>query len=209
MIRASSILILYSTGLLLCMACNNEAVRKKDDHKSHQHTAAGPDGYADSVNAGLIASDTLKGSPRRLAMDNIGGAHIHIEYGSPGVKDRIIWGGLVPYDKVWAAGAHSATSINFSSEVLVGDKPVPPGKYAFFIIPGRERWIAILNKNYQQHLADDYTPDEDVLRMEIVPAKLEKPVPRLTYFVKAKDKNTGEIIMQWEKAEIRIPVSAK
>ena len=90
----------------------------------HDHALSG---YADSVNAGLIAQDTMKKSPHRIAMANIGDAHVHIEYGSPGVRGRTIWGGLVAYDQVWAAGAHNATKISFSKAVKIGTTKVEAG----------------------------------------------------------------------------------
>ena len=206
-------LILAVTVILLITlsSCNTNTEKKetKDtsamDHESLK-PAAGL-GYADSVNSGLIAVDTMKSSPHRMAMANIGDAHIHIEYGSPGVKERIVWGGLVPYDKVWVTGAHSATNISFSKDVLFGDKKIAAGKYAFFTIPGKEKWIIIINKNYEQHLADEYNEADDIARITVTPEMNPSLVQRLTYAVKETEKNKGEIIMQWEKIAIHIPVA--
>lgn len=112
--------------------------------------------YIDSVNKGLIKKDTLKGSPQLVTMKTIGEVHLHIVYSSPGIKDRVIWGGLVPFGQVWVTGAHQATTLDINHPIRIGEKKIAAGKYAVFTIPGKEQWIFILNRNYQQHLADDY-----------------------------------------------------
>lgn len=169
----------------------------------HQHISG--DGYADSVNKGLIAKDTMKGSPKRVSMKTIGNTHIHIEYGSPGVKGRMIWGGLVAYDQVWATGAHNATSIDFSTDVSIGGKKVRKGKYALFTIPGKIEWTIIINTNYQQHLADSYNPSEDIVRIKVKPIKQQKATQRLTYSVVPSGKDAA-VQIQWEYLSVSLPV---
>lgn len=196
--------------VLVFISCKEEE-KKSDDssgHSNHTMAAVGLT-YADSVNAGIIPEDTLKGSPHRVAMGNIGSSHVHIEYGSPGVKGRIIWGGLVPLKQVWVAGAHSATSVEFSKEVTIGDKLIAPGKYAFFAIPDSTEWVLILNKNFKQHLADDYKMEDDIVRVSVKPQTNETPVQRLTYTVKELEAGKGEIQLQWEKVKLSLVVVAK
>jgi hypothetical protein len=170
----------------------------------HDHAVSG---YADSVNAGLIAQDTMKKSPHRVAMANIGDAHVHIEYGSPGVRGRTIWGGLVAYDQVWSAGAHNATKISFSKAVKIGATSVAPGTYGFFLIPHKDKFTVILNKNFDQHLADEYDQKDDVLRLDIEPVAPAKLVQRLTYEVVETGKNQGQVRFSWENKMIKVPVS--
>ena len=169
----------------------------------HQHISG--DGYADSVNKGLIAKDTLKGSPKRVSMNTIGNTHIHIEYGSPGVKGRMIWGGLVAYDQVWATGAHNATSIDFSTDVTIGGKKIAKGKYALFTIPGKTEWTIIINANYKQHLADAYNASEDIVRVKVKPIKKQQPTQRLTYSVVSSGKDAG-VMIEWEYLSVVLPV---
>lgn len=172
----------------------------------HEHHVVS--GYADSINAGLIPLDTMKKSPHRTAMANIGDAHVHVEYGSPGVRGRVIWGGLVPMDEVWSAGAHNATKISFSSAVSFAGKKVEAGTYAFFLIPGKEKFTVILNKKFKQHLADEYDMKDDVLRVEFTPSVPSKMVQRLTYEV-VEGKKKGELRFSWENKLIAIPISDK
>ncbi len=188
---------------VFCACNNNTSEQTKSDHAEHSRKTTGKN-YCDSVNSGLIKVDTLKGSPHRTAMATISGNHIHIGYNSPGVKGRQIWGGLVAYDKVWVTGAHNATSIEFSKDVEIGGKKVPAGKYAFFTIPASEKWTVILNKNYEQHLADEYDEKEDVMRIALTPEQ-DAMTQRLTYSVNSVADTSGEITMRWEKILLRVP----
>ena len=95
-------------------------------------------------------------SPKMTAMAMVGTNHVHIEYGSPSVRGRNIWNGLVAYNQVWSSGAHKATWIDFGQDILVEGKVIPKGKYGFFTIPGKETWTLILSKTWDMHLADDY-----------------------------------------------------
>lgn len=196
--------------VIFLAACNNDnptATKNAGAEHDASHSMSAAGNYSDSVNAGLIADDTLKGSPRRTAMNAINGNHVHIEYNSPGVRGRTIWGGLVGYDRVWVTGAHHATSIRFSKDVEVNGKKIAAGKYAIFTIPGREKWVAILNSRYDQHLADEYSEQEDIVRLEVTPIAADM-VQRLTYTVNKLSDTTGELIMQWEKIRISIPFTA-
>lgn len=189
-------------------ACNNHQHQTgaATEHTQHQPAGTNRSGYADSVNTGLIATDTLKSSPRRVAMANIGNCHVHINYGSPGVKGRSIWGGLVAYNQVWAAGAHKATAIEFSTDIQLGDKKIVAGKYGLFMLPGEKTWTVIVNTQYDQHLADDYDPAKDVARFTTNPEIANKTVERLTYTVEGGDKK-GALVFEWEKVKITVPLS--
>lgn len=163
--------------------------------------------YRDSVDQKLIKEpeDSIKGSPYQSVSATVGTTKIEMGYSFPGVKGRIIWGGLVPYDKVWVTGAHLATFVEFSKKVRIGDKDIPKGKYAFFTIPGKEKWIAIINKRFDQHLADEYNEKEDLVRLELVPEN-HAFTQRLTYAIEKIDDQTAAIVMQWEKLALRVPV---
>lgn len=145
-------------------------------------------------------------SPHTSAMGNIGDTHVHVDYSSPGKRGRMIWGGLVAYDRVWATGAHNATSIDFSQAVRIGDQLVAAGTYALFTIPGRKEWTIILNENYEQHLADDYDEARDVLRFRVQPEKLSESIESLTYAVNASGEGRGNISMSWDSLRISLPV---
>lgn len=125
------------------------------------------------------------------------------------MRERIIWGGLVPFDKVWVTGAHSATSIEFSKDLVIGGKLVAAGKYAFFTIPGKSEWTIIINKNWRQHLTDRYDEKEDVVRVKVKPETEDRHQERLRYAVEIDSNTEGEIVVYWEKLEISLPFNLK
>ena len=165
-------------------------------------------GYADSVNAGLRADDGFKGSARREASGSIGTASITVNYGSPGKRGRVLWNGLVAYDQIWVSGSHWATAVSFSETVMVDSVRVEPGMYAFFTIPGREKWTLVLNRRYNQHLADDYDANEDIVRLEVEPTEMDTVVERLTYQVAETGEQTGELALMWDQIRVASPIQA-
>ena len=150
-------------------------------------------------------SDTLKGSLKAIATGIVGTTHVHIDYHSPAVRDRIVWGGLVPYDKVWVAGAHMATSIQFDKEIMISNMPIPAGKYALFAIPGKIDWTLIVNKNWEQHLTDNYDPKEDLVRINVKAEWQDRNQERLRYTIESTAAAQGHINLEWEKIKVSIP----
>ncbi len=141
-------------------------------------------------------------SPRLMSMEMIGDNHVHIDYGSPSVRGRSIWNGLVAYNQVWASGAHKATWIEFSNDVKIQGKLIPKGKYGFFTIPGENVWILIINKSWDMHLADDYNQENDILRINVKPKKNKTLVEALTYEVLETSKNKGQVKLSWENLNV-------
>jgi hypothetical protein len=150
----------------------------------------------------LSEPDTLKGSLPAYAKGKIDDTEVLIEYYSPAVRGRIIWGGLVPLNQVWVTGAHMATTIEFDTPLIFAETPVDAGKYALFTIPGENRWTFILNKNWKQHLADKYDIQEDVLRINVQVEETAEHQERLRYFIEE-----NKLKIHWEKKQINIPLS--
>ena len=166
--------------------------------------------YAQNKNAEVcynpnLVVDTTKKSIKSMAIGTLNGDSIIIRYHSPGVRKRIIWGGLVPYDEVWVTGAHDATTIEFIKPLQINGKEIPAGKYAIFTIPGRKEWTIIINKHWQQHLASEYDSKDDVLRMTVKPMK-NNHTERLQYFVEDKGSGKGMISIAWEKLKISFDI---
>jgi hypothetical protein len=84
-----------------------------------------------------------KASPRESVTGKINEATLSIDYGSPSVKGRKIWGALVPFDKIWRAGANEATTFQTDKDLIVEGKKLPAGKYSLFIIPNEKKCIII------------------------------------------------------------------
>ena len=164
-----------------------------EEHKNHGQ---------DTLNV-VASGDASKKSIPSEVKKSIGNTEIKINYHSPGVRGRVIWGGLVPYDAVWVTGAHSATTIEVGKDFQIGDKMIPAGKYALFTIPGKEEWTVIINKNWDQHLADEYAEKDDVVRIKVKPQTTEEVIERLKYEIDQTGERRANIIISWEK--IRVP----
>lgn len=156
-------------------------------------------------------SDTVvkSKSPRRSAMALVGKNHIHIDYGSPSVRGRNIWNGLVAYDQVWATGAHKATWIEFSNDVQIAGKQIPKGKYGFFTIPGKNEWTLIISKDWDMHLADAYKIENDMVRVKVKPLVNKVLTESLTYKVVRTTNDKGNIEVSWEYLTVVLPFQNK
>lgn len=151
----------------------------------HEHHSAKTEGKVNSK------------SPRTMAMAMVGNNHVHIDYGSPSVRGRNIWNGLVAYGQVWATGSHKATWIEFSEDVKINSQVIKKGKYGFFTIPDKKEWTIVINSDWDMHLADEYNAENDVIRLKVKPKKIKTITEALTYNVKVIDKK-GQITVSWE-----------
>jgi hypothetical protein len=155
-----------------------------------------------------LVKDTSKKSIKSMAFAIINGDSIKINYHSPGVRKRIIWGGLVPYEEVWVTGAHDATTLEIPTPIIINGKEIPAGKYAFFTVPGKKEWTIIINTKWKQHLATEYDEKEDVIRVKVKP-KTNLHTERLQYFIERESDNKGKISVAWEKIKIELPFVIK
>jgi len=144
-------------------------------------------------------------SPHTSAMAMVGDAHVHIDYSSPSVRNRMVFGGLVGYNTVWQAGAHKATWIETNKALKIDGKTLPAGKYGFFVVPGKDEWKVMFNSHWDQHGKDEYNAEQDVLVINVMPIKLKEIQESLTYKVENKQNNNGSISLAWEKSQIEIP----
>ena len=143
-------------------------------------------------------------SPRKEMTGTIDGVKITINYGSPSLKGRVIWGGLEPYGKVWRAGANEATRITFGSDVTIDGKKIGAGTYGLFVLPEKEgAWSVIFNATAEQWGAFKYDESKDVLRVKVAPAKLGEPVEALAYMIEGKS-----IELVWGDLKLAVPVKA-
>jgi hypothetical protein len=146
-------------------------------------------------------------SPPATATGKVNGATITIDYSSPAVKGRKIWGGLVPYNKVWRTGANEATLFNTDKDISVEGKSLRAGKYSIYTIPGEKEWVFIFNSQTGQsgvkgneETSED--PAKDVLRVTVKPEKSASFNERMKFEVE----NTGFSLL-WEN--LKVPVSIR
>lgn len=119
-------------------------------------------------------------SPPMKAEGTINGAEITVNYSSPAVKGRTIFGELVPLGKVWRAGANEATIFETSKDIKVEGKTLSAGKYSFFIIPNENTSTFIFNKQTGQW-GTQYDEKQDALRVDVASGTTSTLTERLTY----------------------------
>ena len=140
-------------------------------------------------------------SPHVKTDGSIGTCEVSLTYGSPYVKDRKIWGDLVPYDKVWRTGADEATTIEISQNLMIEGQDLPAGKYGLFTVPGKDKWTIVFNSVSDQWGAFSYDKTKDVLRVEVTPKETDKFSEQLTFKIKEKD-GYGKVVMMWENMSV-------
>jgi hypothetical protein len=146
-------------------------------------------------------------SPPATATGKVKDATITINYSSPAVKGRKVWGDLVPFDKVWRAGANEATIFETDKAIKVEGKELPAGKYSLYAIPGEKEWTFIFNSatgqwgiNHDGSTTED--PAKDVLRITVKSEKSGSTNERLLYTVDKKG-----FALLWEN--LKVPVAVK
>jgi hypothetical protein len=144
-------------------------------------------------------------SPKATVMQTVGLTDITIDYSSPAVKGRAIWGQLLPYDSLWRAGANAATKITFSKDVTVEGTAVPKGTYSIFVIPSKAAdWTIILNKNANAS-TDEYKKAEDIVRVK-AKAQAVPHRERLAYSFSNFTEDAATVDLEWEKMRVSFNV---
>jgi hypothetical protein len=157
-------------------------------------------GFMMTMNAQDIELPRL--SPKASVSYTVGLTEVTVTYSAPAVKNRVIWGNVVPYDKIWRAGADEATTVQFSTDVNLEGQTVRAGKYALFLIPGEEEWTVILNNKHEQWGADSYDEADDVVRFTVEPKMNEGLQERLSYTIHDMKMDMGYIKLGWEKMRL-------
>lgn len=146
--------------------------------------------------------DANRKSKNGKTAGTIDGVEVTVEYGRPNVKDREIWGALVPYGKVWRTGADEATAITFGADVLVEGQALAAGTYGLFTIPGESEWTFIFNNVAEQWGAFDYSDAEDALRVDVTPQASEH-VEAMDFAIEG-----SSVVLRWEKLAVGFSVAA-
>lgn len=153
------------------------------------------------VTATFVNAQNKPASPAATATGQINGATISINYSSPSVKGRVIWGELVPFNKIWRAGANAATTIETDKDLTIEGSKLPAGKYAFFVIPNEKECVLIFNKVAKQSGTYSYNEKEDQLRVAVKQKAAESSTESLVYTI-----NKNSIVLSWEKWNIPFTV---
>ena len=153
---------------------------------------------------GFSFSQKKRVSPKETTTGEINGVEVSIDYCAPSVKGRKIWGELVPYDKIWRAGANEATTIEFGKDISIQNNKLPAGKYSFFVIPNKEKCTLIFNNDFKQWGSYNYSMDKDQLRIDVRPILNSKGIEKLVYEISDKT-----IYLKWSNWIISFDISSE
>ncbi len=154
------------------------------------------------------AQDFPQPSPLAKTYQMVGLNEIEIEYSSPGVKGREIFGDLVPFDRLWRTGANMATVISFSQDCKFGEISVPAGEYALFTLPSSEKIGVILNKNTDQGGTGDYDEHLNVGQFVVDFNKTKgQSVERMIFTFQNTTSTGTELKMEWADRSFVIPIT--
>ncbi len=146
--------------------------------------------------------DANRKSKNGKASGAVDGVEITLEYGRPNVNGREIWGGLVPWDKVWRTGADEATTISFSADVTIGDERLAAGTYGLFTVPGKDGWQFIFNTVADQWGAYEYDAGKDALRVGAAPEAAEH-VEAMDFRI-----DDSSVVLRWDELAVAVEVAA-
>lgn len=158
--------------------------------------------------AGVAAAQQLdlpRPSPKATVSQTIGVTEVALHYSSPGVKDRTIWGELVPYNEVWRTGANENTTITFSTPVKIQGKELPAGTYGLQTIPTAGDWTVIFSKDAELWGAFDYKPENDALRIQVKPQPADFR-ERMIFTFEGTTDTSSDVVLHWEKLKVPFTV---
>ncbi len=154
----------------------------------------------------LSAQDLPQPSPTATLTQRVGLTDITINYSRPGMKEREVFGELVPYGEMWRTGANMNTTVEFSTDVTVGGERLQAGKYSLFTIPNEGVWTVIFNKKTDHGGTSGYTEENDVMRMEVEAQEMESPVETFTIDVNDIRNESANIWLLWANTAVAIPL---
>lgn len=164
-----------------------------------------------SESAETIESETqedsigeVRPSPIEIKEGKVSGKNLKVQYGSPAVKGRTLWGDLVPYNIVWRTGANEASYVDLATDIMVEGNALPAGKYSLFTIPKESgAWTVIFNSDWDlEHGHFQYDEKNDVLRVEVAPSWEANAQERLSM-----DIESPGLVIRWEKLKLPIAMN--
>ena len=159
----------------------------------------------------LQAQDKPAASPLGKVYQRVGVTDVEVIYSRPSAKGRTIFAekGLVPFGQLWRTGANAATTVSFSTDVMIGDNKVAAGTYSVFSIPGADEWTLIFNSDASLRGTGGYSEANDV-------ARITAPVTAAPSFIETfkisfgtVTDTTADLWLGWENTKVKVPVSVE
>ncbi|MGC2625969.1 MAG: DUF2911 domain-containing protein [Candidatus Udaeobacter sp.] len=161
---------------------------------------------------GLQAADEKKiefpaPSQHSVVKQRVGLTDVEVDYSRPNKNGREIFGGLVPYGKLWRTGANAVTKIKFSRAVTLGGKEIPAGEYALFTIPTANEWTIILSKDAKVQSAADYKQENDAVRITATPESLPTTIETFTIALNDVKGASATLDLLWDRTRVPVKLS--
>ena len=144
-------------------------------------------------------------SPPAKATVQLDGKDVSIAYNTPSMRGRTIFGGLVPYDKVWRTGANPATTLKTAANLKIGTATVPAGTYTLYTLPSTGTWKLIINKETGQW-GTKYDQAQDLARVDMQKSMLPQPQELMSISFEHTADNKTELHVRWDKTDVSVPV---
>lgn len=145
-------------------------------------------------------------SPLEQRSITIGLTKISLEYSSVGIKEREIWGGLIPYGEVWRAGANKNTVFTVEDDVLINGHPLTAGSYGFHAIPGEKEWVLIFSKNNEAWGSYFYDESEDALRVTVPVEEMDNTYEWMKFAFSKYTATSVDISLKWAHRDVTFTV---
>ena len=155
---------------------------------------------------------TPQPSPAASFKQALGLGEVSVNYSRPAMKGRVVFGDLVPFDKIWRTGANNSTKINFSDDVIIEGNKLPAGEYALYAIPSRTEWTIIFHKNtklWGLGEPGDYKEENDALRIKVKPSMLPYNVESFTISTSDITANSCKVNIEWERTKVSFNVTTE
>lgn len=169
-----------------------------------------PSSSAQDAEDDVMPAPEARPSPMRLAATTIDGTYIKVVYGSPRMRGRDIFGGLVPLGQVWRTGANEATEILFTEDVMIAGQHVDAGIYSMFTIPNEDSWTIILNGVLGQWGAFTHDADQDIHRIDVPASESDTVYEAFTMtfdeIEEGETPTSTTLHLNWESTHVAIPI---
>lgn len=155
----------------------------------------------------LQAQELPQPSPSAKVMQTVGLTEFTVTYSRPSMRDREIFGELVPYGKLWRTGANANSTIEFNTPVTFEGTTVESGKYSLYTIPGENAWQIILNRKTDSWGTGDYSEEMDVLRMQVPAQETGQMAESFTICFQNVSGSNAHLILRWSDVKVAVPFS--
>lgn len=146
-------------------------------------------------------------SPSAATATEVGYTNLSVEYHRPGVRGRLIFGDMVPWGRIWRAGANENTLLRIDARITAGDTVLLPGLYSMYLIPEEKGdWTWIINRAQDNWGARGYDPRKDLVRVKVKARRLPERIETLEYRFMNVRPQSADLVLEWEWFRVTLPI---